>query len=127
MAAPELDDLFRDLLASNRGPGYDISVTAVAPDFSVIEVSLRFLEGQTYCCAESGCHLPRSYEQLVRIAAERSIPIPSDVLVRWHCYVEQGARLESHQAFGLPLESIAYEFEAAYGGGDSSRREPEAP
>ena len=55
---PELETLFRDLLASNRGPGYGVSVLGATPDLSVIDVSLRFIAGRTYCCAEPGCHLP---------------------------------------------------------------------
>ena len=117
MAYPELDNLFRDLLASNRGPGYDVSVVGAAPDLSVIDVDLRFLAGRTYCCAEPGCHVPfdKAQQRLHRLAAECAIRLPEALTVRWHCHVEEGAKLECHKPLGLPMESKAYDFEVAYG------------
>jgi hypothetical protein len=112
---PELDSLFRELLASNRGPGYGISVLAATPDLSVIDVDFRFLAGRSYCCAEPGCHLDHSGGRLLRLAKERSIPLPNGVTVRWHCYVEQGARLECMKFLRLPTESEAYDFEYVSG------------
>jgi hypothetical protein len=127
IAYPELDRIVRDLLASNRGPGYDVSVVAVTPDHAVIDVNLCFVTGRTYCCDEPGCHIPRRCERLLKLAAEPSISLPDHVVVRWHCRVEQGTRLECHKAFGLPLESDAYEFEAVSGPADFSRSDPEPP
>lgn len=116
MVFPELDNLFRDLLSRNRGPGYGVSVIDATADHSTIIVELRFLAGQDYCCAEGSCHVPRSNERLVRLAAERSIHLPDSVVVRWRCRVEKGARLQCMKSFGLPTESDGYEFEATYGG-----------
>ena len=117
MAYPELDNLFRDLLASNRGPGYGVSVIGASPDLSVIDVDLRFIAGRSYCCAEPGCHLGLDNGKLLRLAAERCVPLPDSVTVRWHCHVEQGARLEVMTSFGLPVESEPYDFvESVHGG-----------
>ena len=110
MVYPELDSLFHELLASNRGPGYGISVLAAAPDLSVIEVDLRFIAGRSYCCAEPGCHVGLDNRKLLRLATERSVPLPESVTIRWHCHVEEGARLEVLKSFGLPAESKAYDF-----------------
>lgn len=117
MAYLELDNLFRDLLASNRGPGYGVAVIGAAPDLSVIDVDLRFIAGRTYCCAEPGCHVPFDKEQqrLRRLAAERAIELPDALTVRWHCHVEEGAKLECHRHLASPAESKAYDFEVAYG------------
>jgi hypothetical protein len=114
---PELDNLFRDLLASNRGPGYGVSVIGAAHDLSVIDVDLRFIAGRTYCCAEPGCHLPLDKEarRLRSLAAERAIRLPEAMTIRWHCHVEEGAKLECHKSLGLPAESKAYDFEFACG------------
>jgi hypothetical protein len=119
LASPELDNLFRDLLASNRHrpqgdavdcdrPVYVVSVIGAAPDLSVIDVDLRFIAGRTYCCAEPGCHVPFDKEQhrLRRLAAERAIQLPQAMTVRWHCHVEEGAKLECLKALGLPLEKV---------------------
>ena len=117
LANPELDKLFRDLLASNQGPGYGVSVLGASPDLSLIDVDLHFMAGRTYCCAEPGCHLPRDAEQqrLRRLAAERAIALPKSVTVRWHCHVERGAKLQCMTKLGSPVESNAYDFEVAYG------------
>ena len=118
MANPELDNLFRDLLATNGGPGYGVSFLGASTDLSIIDVELHFVAGRTYCCAEPGCHLPRDTGQqlLRRLAAERAIALPESVTVRWHCHVERGAKFECMTKLGLPAESEAYDFEVAYGG-----------
>ncbi len=119
MNYPDLDNLFRDLLASNRGPGYAVSVIRAASDLSVIDVELRFIAGRTYCCAEPGCHMPfdREQKRLHRLAAERAISLPESVTVRWHCHVELGVILGGSSRSGAtPRESQAYNFEVAYGG-----------
>jgi hypothetical protein len=119
LAYLELDNLFRDLLASNRCLGYAVSILGASPDLSIIDVDLRFVAGRTYCCAEPGCHVPRDAGQrrLRRLATERAIALPESVTVRWHCHVERGAKLECMTKLGLPVESEAYDFEATYGGG----------
>ena len=122
MRFPELDSLFRELLATNLGPGYGLSVVRVAADLSVVDVELRLLAGRTYCCAEPGCHLPRGIMRLVRLAAQRSIGLPESVIVRWHCHVERGAKLECRRQLALSVESDAYEFEATSGGPTAEER-----
>jgi hypothetical protein len=106
-----LDNLIRGYLAGNRGPGYSVSVITAATDLSEIEVDLHFLSGRTYCCAEPGCHLPHDNSRLVAFAAKSGIILPGSVVIRWHCTVHQGARLECLKHFRMPLESAAYTFE----------------
>lgn len=115
----ELESLFRDLLSSNRGLRYGVSVLGATPDLSVIDVELCFLAGRTYCCAEPGCHLPSDsgQERLRRLAAEGAVALPELVTVHWHCHVERGARLACLTKLGLPAESEAYDFEVVYSGG----------
>jgi hypothetical protein len=120
LANPELDNLFRNLLASNRGPGYGVSVTGAAADLSVIDVELRFIAGRSYCCAEPGCHVGLDNAKLLRLAAQRSVPLPESVTVRWHCHVAQGARLEVMKSFGRPVESEAYDFVEIVQGGSAA-------
>lgn len=115
MIDPELDNLFRDLLASNSGPGYGVAVRGVTPDRFLIEVEVRFLAGRSYCCAEPFCHLPWNTARLLELAAERGVELPESVVVGWHCYVEAGARLEVLECFGLPAESAAYDSTATTG------------
>jgi hypothetical protein len=117
LAYHELDNLFRDLLASNRGAGYGVSVMDAVPDLSVTDVELRFVAGRTYCCAEPGCHVPfdQAQQRLHRLAAERALRLPDALTVRWHCQVEEGAKLECHKSLGVPPESEAYDFVVAYG------------
>ena len=119
MENPEIESLFCDLLASNHGPGYFISILSASRDRSVIDVELRFVAGRTYCCAEPGCHLPSDtgQQRLHLLAAERGIKMPEAVTVRWHCHVEEGAKLEHLAKLGLPVESKAYDFEVIYGAG----------
>jgi hypothetical protein len=116
LATSDVYSLFRDLLSTNRGPGYGISILRVGPDLSSIDVGLRFIAGRTYCCGEPGCHLPRDTERLIQLAAVRSISLPESVVVHWHCFVEEGARFECMKSLGLPLESKAYSFKATSGG-----------
>jgi hypothetical protein len=120
MTLSQLDDLFRELFASKSRLRYGISVTGAAPDLSTIDVDFRFLTGQSYCCIEPGCHLPWSCADLVRLAAERSGRLPDDVVVKWHCIVEEGARDQTLRAFGRSVESKAHEFD--FVSGDPSAR-----
>jgi hypothetical protein len=116
LAYPKLDNLFRELLATNRGPGYGISVVAATSDLSSIEVDLRFLSGRTYCCGEPGCHLPSNIDRIIKLAANSSILLPASAVIHWHCFVEEGVLFESMKSLGLPLESKAYNFDARSGG-----------
>lgn len=115
MPHPELDSLFRELLATNKGPGYAINVRHAAPDLSIVDVELRFIAGRSYCCAEPACHLPHDCRRILRLAAQRAVSLPESVTVRWHCYVEKGTRLDSLKYLGLPAESDPYDFEAISG------------
>jgi hypothetical protein len=107
----ELNLLFRDLLSTNRGPGYDIDVTDAADDLSKIDVTVVFGSGRTYCCAEPGCHFLNAGSRLLRLAAKSSFNFPNNVVIQWHCCVEDGAKMECHKALGIPLESKAYEYD----------------
>src|SRR4051794_11561366 len=98
----EIETMIRELLAANNSPGYGITVCDAASDPPTIDVDFRFLFGRTYCCAEPGCHLPRDLSRLPRLAG---------IVIRWHCRVEDGAKLKCREQLGLPLESEAYEFE----------------
>jgi hypothetical protein len=111
MPHPVLDMILRELLASNRGPDYGVSVIGAAGDLSTIDVELRFLAERTYCCPEPGCHLPQNNEQLVRLSAASSIQLPDSVVVRWQCRVEPGARFNCMRELGLPTQGEGYAFE----------------
>jgi hypothetical protein len=106
----QLDNLFIELMASNRGPGYAIKFLNATDDLSVINVELRFVTGRVYCCGEPSCHLPSNNGRLLAIAAQHGVPLPEAVIVRWHCYVEQGSRFEVNKAFRLPEENTAYDY-----------------
>src|SRR5689334_22992890 len=108
---PEIETMIQELLATNNSPGYGIVVRDAASDPATIDVDIRFLSGRTYCCAEPGCHLPRDWSRIPRLTG---IPI------RWHCRVEDGAKLKCHEQLGLPLESEAYEFDFITGDPDWS-------
>jgi hypothetical protein len=116
MSLSELGDLFQELLGPKRRLRFGVRVTGAAADLSVIDAEFRFLAGRSYCCTQPGCHLPWNCERLVRLAAERSIRLPDDVTVRWHCLVEEGARNLCLREFGRPIESKAHEFDFVSGG-----------
>jgi hypothetical protein len=99
---PEIEAAIGELLAGNNAPGYGIAVRGVSTDPPIIDVDIRFISGRTYCCAEPGCHLPRDTSRLPALAG---------FTIRWHCRVEDGARLRCLSALGMPMESTAYEFE----------------
>ncbi len=117
MALPELDHLFRldtifsELLRSPRGPRYGVTVKDAASDLSEIYVELRFLAGRSYCCAEPSCHIPSTCKQLVALAEQHALRVPDDVRVYWHCVVEEGARLQVLNSFGVSPETKAYAFD----------------
>jgi hypothetical protein len=115
VTAAGLESALREFLSRNHGPGYRVTVTRVEPDASAADVTLVFESGKTYCCAEPFCHVPPKLGEFIRFAAERSVPLPDSFVIRWHCRVEQGAKLEVLRAFGRPIESDAYEFDAASG------------
>ncbi len=56
---------------------------------------------------------------LRRLASDRHIQLPEQVVVHWHCIVEGGVQLECHRQFGIPLESAAFEFDATTGDTDA--------
>jgi hypothetical protein len=104
----EIEALIQELLASNDSPGYGIAVRNVTshPGDSAIDVDVRFLSGRIYCCAEPACHLPKDLSR---------IPLLAGFTVRWHCRVEQGARLTCLEALGLPIDSPGFEYEFVTG------------
>jgi len=105
-----LDNVFIELMASNRGPSYAIKVVNAADDLYIIDVELRFVTGRVYCCDEPSCHLSSNNRRLLEVARQHAIPLPEEVIVRWHCYIEQGSRFESNKAFNLPEENTAYDY-----------------
>jgi hypothetical protein len=115
VTAAGLECALQDFLSRNRSPGYRVTVTHVEPDGSAADVALVFESGKTYCCAEPCCHVPSKLGKFIRFAAERSVPLPESFVIRWHCRVEQGAKLEVLQAIGRPIESDAYEFTVVSG------------
>ena len=102
----QLNDLFTDLLASNRGPGYGVEVTGTTADASVVEVKITFLAGKTYCCSEPFCHVRRDAARVLRFAAGRGIPLPEGIEIRWHFVVEAGTLLTCNKASGLPEREV---------------------
>jgi hypothetical protein len=107
----QLEEVICELLTRNKVLRFRISAVEAAPDLSSIDVVVHFLAGHSYCCAEGGCHFPWTCDRLIKLAAAHSICLPENVIVRWHCNVEEGARLQCHAALGQPAESRAYQFE----------------
>jgi hypothetical protein len=103
MEITEAEALVRDLLSSNKGAGYGLTVTSLAADLQTINIEVRFLAGKTYCCHEFGCHFPQYSDALIRLSPE----FPPNLIVRWHYCVERGA------TFAVPDRRVAfYESEA---------------
>jgi hypothetical protein len=127
----QLENIIRDFLGPERAARFVVSVLNAIPDLSVIDVKVVFQAGRSYCCAEPGCHFPKSCEHLICLANAQSIRLPDHVLVRWHCHVEKGARLQCLAGLGIPIESDAYSFEYSSGApapkNQDQRRSPEIP
>lgn len=114
MSYPELEAVFRECMASNRDPGYVISVTSAAADYSTIELSVTFQGGRSYCCGEPDCHFGPIWQKLRRIADNHGLQLPSPLTVRFHGIVEAGARFRVNSVFGTPEESTAYEYDEVF-------------
>jgi hypothetical protein len=127
MEIAELNPLFSELLATNSGPGYVISVVGASPDLSAIDVELRLLSERTYCCAEPGCHLPRDHHRLRQLAANQGIALPESLVVRWKVRVERGAKVQSLALVGLEVSSEEYVYEVTGGVAGVDQREPPDP
>lgn len=118
MSLAELESILIEYLGAKSPSRFGVTLVHATPDCSMIDVELRFLSGETYCCSEPGCHLPRHCDGLIDFAAERSVVLPRRMTVHWHCIIEAGARMECNRAMGLPFESEAYEFDDVSGGPD---------
>ena len=115
----ELLGVLRKYLSSNRGgPHYGILVDEVSPDQHTVTLTLTFMSGVQYCCAEPGCHFglmdSRSWQRLHGLIEEAGLKMPSPLTVVLRGVVEQGARLTVMRQFGLPEEQEAYEYEHEY-------------
>lgn len=115
VTSASLESALREFLSRNHSPGYRVTVTHVESDGSAADVTLVFESGKTYCCAEPFCHVPSKLGEFIRFASERSVLLPESFVIRWHCRVEQGAKLEVLRAFGRPIECDAYEYDAMSG------------
>lgn len=102
----ELEAIIRERLSANKSHGYGIAVVDVATNPPTVDVELRFLSGQTYCCAEPGCHIPDDIARHPQLAG---------FTIRWHCVVERNAKLNSSKALGRPLEQDGYEYDYVIG------------
>jgi hypothetical protein len=71
-----------------------------------VDVEIRFLTGQKYCCAEFGCHLPRHSDALIALSPS----FPANLQIRWHCCVEKGAFIASQGEASIYVESEAYDY-----------------
>jgi hypothetical protein len=111
MNSADFCNLVHDFLASNRGPGYRVSVSHLSSDLSRAQVTLTFIAGRTYCCAEPFCHLPQDASKFLAFAAERDFSLPRNLQLDWHCVVEEGTLLTSNEALGLPLVSPRLEYD----------------
>ena len=77
-----------------------------------MDVTVTFLAGRRYCCAEPGCHLPWEAASVVNFAAGMGITLPPRLTIGWHVVVEKGALLECLRSrAGGSLESDAYEYD----------------
>lgn len=107
MTPSEIEAILIELLRQNPTQEYGVTVADVSHDLARIDVTLRFLRGQTYCCAEPECHLSGIASQL----ASRAVKLPRNAVIRWHCMVEAGALIQASGKAGVPLESEAYEYD----------------
>jgi hypothetical protein len=108
----QLNKLFVDLLARNRGPGYGVAVTSFAPDISSVDITVTFVTGRTYCCCEPFCHVPVDARKVLRFASERGIALPELLQVRWHFVLEAGALLACNKSLGIPGAANHQEYDA---------------
>jgi hypothetical protein len=51
-----LEEAFRRLLSTNRGPAIDVRVDGLSSDGLELDLTLGFREGAAYCCDEADCH-----------------------------------------------------------------------
>lgn len=110
MGIDSIEQLLHDCFSPNRGLG--VSVVNVCVESSCVDLRVTFFSGHHYCCAEPGCHF--SLEHLRQLAQQQNIVLPSELRVRFHGVVEDGALLESLSRFGLQPRSGSYEFDAEF-------------
>ncbi len=87
-------------------------VLAVSPNGLEVEIELRWLNSQRYCCAERGCFLAtdsRAWWATFREAlTEVNDREPAPLSVRVLGVVEDGVLLTYLEQVGLPAQSRAY-------------------
>jgi hypothetical protein len=111
LVTPEIENLVKDFLSRNRGPGYGLAVRHVADDLSTIHGTITFLSSRTYCCAEPFCHVPHDLSKFIRFAAERGFVLPPQLKIHWHFVVEAGSLLSCNKALGASLEARHQEYD----------------
>jgi hypothetical protein len=96
-----------------------VSLDEVVFKNNVILIKARFLNGNTYCCAEPGCHFgfndPLSWSLLRKYLKPRDILIGGELAVKIKAVVERGANLESNKTLGLSsIVSNEYHYSCIY-------------
>src|SRR5262245_54093873 len=77
-----------------------------------MEIEMRFRSGETYCCAELGCHVAthdaewwKSFRSCISRMTDRD---PPPMTLTIYGVIDAGARLLSSASLGLPIVSSAY-------------------
>jgi antitoxin component YwqK of YwqJK toxin-antitoxin module len=112
----ELEDFLLGYFSGQGRANYGISLINFAADLSSLDVELRFLSGETYCCAEPGCHFGTDLSRFIARAAESGIVFPDGLEMRGHFVVEQGVRLANESSPHVRTISKAYEYDHVIGG-----------
>lgn len=112
-----LEDALRQSLGSPRNSDLarpTIRLLSVNDSGNRFEIELRFESSKTYCCAEPGCHLAtyqsnwwRLIRQPLEETADRNL---SPMTLKIWGVVEDGARLLSSAALGLPTLTREYSY-----------------
>jgi hypothetical protein len=119
----ELTAALIEYFASNRAAGgrrdyYGVRVDGVAAGRSEFDLTLTFKAGESYCCAEPGCHTgfhdSECWRRLRQILGFHGlVGIPPVTIRRLGGVVEIGALLRCNLAFGYPeRERLGYTFES---------------
>ena len=92
-----------------------VRVLAVNTSGTRLEVELRFQAGQSYCCAEAGCHLPTSsrdwWERLRADVLAATGRNPPPLVLKVRGVVEEGATFCLHRSIGLAEASTGYTYD----------------
>jgi hypothetical protein len=112
-----LSELFaRNRDASGRRDYYGVRVAALSATERAFELVISFKDGETYCCAELGCHVGyhdrRWWRALRRLMQECTVNDTRPLALHIRGIIEPGARLRCNASFGLPEESAGYTCES---------------